>query len=185
MHDITFTRITGTAVRNVAMFRKAVGDAAADNVVIVTSKWDRVDPMVGERRQTQLAYHPQFFGDIVAAGAQMERYQKGESPSRIFQAIIRGYNYLPLQIQWEVVDKKKKIGKTAAGLLLGTDIKQSLKDTKNKYKEQLSQLKKQQDSLTRDEMKQMKTELKNIRNEKTKSLDFRSSLLNRRVNNKI
>lgn len=177
--------MSGTAVRNVAMFRKTVGDAAADNVVIVTTKWDRVDPVAGERRQSQLTWNPNFFGNIVHAGATMEKYQKGDSAIPIFHAIIRRYNYLPLQIQWEVVDKHKRINKTGAGLLLNGDLRQTLKDTKSRYKEQISQLKKHQDSLTRDEMKEMKTELKKAKTEQTKSLKFRSALINRRLSSKI
>ena len=54
MHDITNLRFSGSAVKNLRMFEKLVGEAALSNVVLVTNRWDTVDVNVGEKRLIEL-----------------------------------------------------------------------------------------------------------------------------------
>jgi hypothetical protein len=131
----------GSAVRNIKMFRKAVGDTAADNVVILTTKWDLVPSEVGNERHDQLAKDPNFFGSILATGAKMMKYVKVDaegvsttstSPIKFIEAIVQKPLNVPLQLPYELVDKHKKINKTAAGRVIMDDMRK--KQAENKYR---------------------------------------------------
>lgn len=91
MHDITNVRMGGTAVRNVAMFSSAVGEAAAKNVVILTTQWDLINQEVAERRFLQLRNEPNFFANIVKHGATMEKSRKGDRYDNIIETIVKRY----------------------------------------------------------------------------------------------
>lgn len=159
LHDITNKRMGGTAVRNIKMFRQAVGVTAADNVVIITTKWDLVPPEVGNERHEQLAKDPNFFGSILATGAKMMKYTRDNSgnmsitststevstaasttvptptptsPITFIKAIVQKPLAVPLQLPYELVDKRKKINKTSAGHVLADDMRR--KNAENKYR---------------------------------------------------
>lgn len=154
--------MAGSAVRNIKMFRKAVGDTAADNVVIITTKWDLVPSAVGNERHQQLAKDPNFFGSILGTGAKMMRYIKvnaegasttstsssavrfdesttpssstSTSPITFIEAIVQKPLTVPLQLPYELVDKRKKINKTGAGHILVDDMRKKTVENKLKYR---------------------------------------------------
>jgi hypothetical protein len=41
MHDIRSQRFSGSAMKNLRMFEKLVGEAVLSNVVLVTNSWER------------------------------------------------------------------------------------------------------------------------------------------------
>lgn len=68
MHRIVDNRVGGSALKNLNMFRKLVGDDYLSNVVLATTMWDKVDPEDGKARQKELV-KGKFWGGMMAAGA--------------------------------------------------------------------------------------------------------------------
>ena len=66
LHEITQTRMVGTAIRNLEMFKKLCGNDALVNVVLGTTKWGELRPEVGQKREKQLA--ELFWKDMIQRG---------------------------------------------------------------------------------------------------------------------
>jgi hypothetical protein len=170
----------GTAVRNIKMFKEAVGDYAADNVVIVTTKWPLVDKATGDTRHKQLGEGADFFRPLVEHGATMVK--NDEVPAEeIFATVIAKPLAVPLQLPYEVVDKKKKVNKTSAGGILSLDLKRTLNDAKSRYKQQEKDLKAQKKTLSPEELKRLKAEIKQAKEDKAREIKEKNALINQKV----
>ena len=63
IHDITTTRFTGTMLKNLRVFENLVGVDNFSNVILVTSKWDKlIDVKEGEIRESEIKQ--EFLGTI-------------------------------------------------------------------------------------------------------------------------
>jgi uncharacterized Zn finger protein (UPF0148 family) len=141
LHDITNTRVGGSAVRNIEMFGSVVGEQAANNVVVVTTKWDLVESSVADQRQRELAENPKFFGTILNRGATMEKYKQGSSPVGIVRSILRKDTRVTLKIQTEMAEGKT-IKETEAGGILNRAVEEALKEAEERHQKQIEDLKK-------------------------------------------
>jgi hypothetical protein len=56
--------------------------------VIVTTKWDLVDPQVGNRRHQRLSEHPQVFGPLTKKGTPVLKYRHDQSPTQIIDKLL-------------------------------------------------------------------------------------------------
>jgi hypothetical protein len=128
------------------MFNSVVGDAAAKNVVVVTTKWDIVDSSVANQRHAELADDFNFFGKILKAGATMEKYKQGDSPLGIIQYILKKHEHVSLQIQMEMAEGKK-IEDTAAAGILNREKEKALEEASVRHKKQMEDL---EESMRRD-----------------------------------
>jgi chromosome segregation ATPase len=145
----------GTSTRNFKMFRKLCGDAALQNVIIVTNRWGEVDPQVGEAREAELIREDDFFKPVLDKGAQMARHENTIlSAERIIRLILKN-NPLPLQIQIELVKDGKDISETSAGEELNRELNAQIK----KYKGEMRALKEEMRQATKDEDEETRTEL--------------------------
>lgn len=128
LREMTETRMRGSAVKNLRMFKELCGRDSLKNVVLVTTKWDSVDPQVGLDREKELKEN--WWKDMMDVGCRLERHN-GKAHSA--QAIIR--KMLPrsstvLQMQRELVDEKKNLSETTAGKTIVGELK--LLQIKNK-----------------------------------------------------
>jgi len=180
LHDITNIRMRGTAVRNIKMFKEAVGDYAADNVVIVTTKWPLVEKNTGDERHEQLGRGADFFLPLLDHGATMVK--NDEVPAdEIFAAVVAKPLTVPLQLPYELVDKKKKVIKTSVGDILSRDLKRALTDAKSRYKQQEKDLKAQKKVLSPEELKRLKAEIKQAKEEKAREVKEKNAAINQKV----
>ncbi|KAG5651163.1 hypothetical protein H0H81_009655 [Sphagnurus paluster] len=120
LHEITQTRMLGTARKNLDLFHDLCGKDAAKNVILVTTKWSEVPQAIGERRELQLReVHWKFMLDL---GSQLCRFTLDfDSGWHIVHKILQNSNSSDvdsLQIQTEIVDLEKIVPETAAGLNL-------------------------------------------------------------------
>jgi hypothetical protein len=88
LHDVTILRTGNSVIRMIGQFEKAIGTAAAKTVVIVTTKWDLVDPQVGNRRHQRLSEHPKIFGPLTAKGTPVLKYRHDHSPNPIIDVLL-------------------------------------------------------------------------------------------------
>lgn len=156
LHDITVTRVGGTAVKNIEMFNMVVGKAAAQNVVVVTTKWDLIGSEVGERREAQLKEDPQFFEPILNAGASMFRFGKGISPRNIIRYMLKRHNTpVTLQIQREMEEGKGVKG-TAAGGILNREVNEALKTAQEEHAREMERMRERMKNELNQELERKK-----------------------------
>jgi chromosome segregation ATPase len=121
-HRISDFKMGGTSTKNFKMFRKLCGDNSLQNVVIVTSMWEKVGIQVGEAREAELTREDFFFKPVLDKGAQMARHDNTVSSAKnIIRRIIDNHP-LPLQIQRELVDEYKNISETGASEELNREL---------------------------------------------------------------
>jgi hypothetical protein len=184
----------GTAVRNVKMFREAVGDAAAKNVVILTTQWDRINEEDGNRRLAELENRADYFGNIVAYGATMAKSKLGDRYGHILQLILKNHEEhkhsldgrldhpkeSEFQLQHEYAVENKRIDQTKAGRILDEDVTESLQDAYSRYERQIEDLMNQVDHRSPEDIKAMEHNLKEVIKNKRRQAKTKKDILKTR-----
>ncbi|KAG6917332.1 hypothetical protein DXG01_002903 [Tephrocybe rancida] len=121
LHEISQTRMLGTARKNLDMFNKLCGDAATKNVILATTKWSQIkDKEIGDRRESQLK--DRHWEGMVQLGAQMRRFSDTqESGWGIIQSILDralASDVDAVEIQKELVEVQTMLPDTQAGQAL-------------------------------------------------------------------
>ncbi|KAM6490517.1 P-loop containing nucleoside triphosphate hydrolase protein [Amanita muscaria] len=121
-HRISDFRVGGISRRNFKMFRQLCGDDNLKNVLIVTNMWGEVDPQIGLARENELSSTDIFFKPALERGAQFLRHDNTiESAYDIIRQVMKNHP-ITFQIQEELVDQKKDISETAAGIELNKEL---------------------------------------------------------------
>jgi hypothetical protein len=113
------------------MFHKLCGEDALEEVVLVTTKWYGIEEVVGKQREKRLK--ETHWKTMVDHGSQIRRYRGSyDSAWEIVNFICKKEEkeYLPIQIQKELVDLQKRITQTEAADALRNPLKISLVDQK-------------------------------------------------------
>jgi hypothetical protein len=160
------------------MFRQAVGDRAAQNVVIATTKWDLITSDVAAQRHKRLSEEDKFFGGLQNAGARIMACHKGQRV-QIIEQILENDQILALKIQEEIVIDKKKVKKTGAGQVLEQDIRKGHDQWLQRNEEQLKALTMEGSNWTPEEINSMKRELRNARRQRKKEVKAKEKALSR------
>ncbi|KAG6917337.1 hypothetical protein DXG01_002908 [Tephrocybe rancida] len=120
LHEISQTRMLGTARKNLDMFNKLIGKDATKNVVLATTKWGDIPDEVGGRREEQL--RERHWKWMVDLGAKLFRFTDSrESGWAIIQHILdqaAAQDVDAVEIQQELVEVKKILPDTEAGQAL-------------------------------------------------------------------
>lgn len=74
LHRITDPHLTGSARRNLLMFKKLCGERAYQSVVLATTMWGRVPLEEGERRENELVEKPAYWGSMCKLGSKVFHY---------------------------------------------------------------------------------------------------------------
>ncbi|KAG6820497.1 hypothetical protein H0H93_016304 [Arthromyces matolae] len=147
LHEITQTRMLGTARKNLDMFYKLCGPDASKNIVLATTKWGEIMGDVGDRREQQL--RDEHWKDIIGRGSTMARFERTQtSAQKIIKDILARDAITSVQIQSELVDIDKLLAETAAGQTL----RYSLKDLLELQKRMAVQLRAQGGEDVRDQI---------------------------------
>ncbi|CAA7262287.1 unnamed protein product [Cyclocybe aegerita] len=135
LHDISLKRFTGTARRNLEMFRRLCGQDALPKVIVVTTSWNLDTLESRERREVQMkSIH---WKPMMDAGAEVRRFDGtyGSAWEIVNVFLQRAANtrrdahlrrIVPLQIQRELVDFKLCIPQTDAGKVLLSTLEEAL-----------------------------------------------------------
>ena len=155
IHRISDNRFGGVAGRNFNMFRKLCGEPTLKNVVLVTNMWKEGSRDVNEAREGELS--SKFFRPALDKGAQMARhYNTLQSAHGIVQKIMANHP-APLRIQWELVDRQKKIVDTEAGRAITQELDGQIKRHEAELKRVLDdvmQAAKEKDEETKRELEE-------------------------------
>ena len=135
LHEITQTRMAGTAIRNLEMFKKLCGNDALANVVLGTTKWGELRPEVGQKREKQLA--ESFWKDMIQRGSiMMQVHNDASSAWRIVHHILANISIDFVLIQDELVEHRKSLSQTTAGQMLRYTMEELLEQRQKIAKEE-------------------------------------------------
>lgn len=142
--------MSGPSRFNLTLLEAICGLPTDTKLVIVTTMWPEHPDLARKRtledREKELASEKVCFGELIAQGAAMFRhYENGHRDSRLqtisAQRIIshllssQGHNTSHvLQLQREIVDERKALGQTAAGLAIAEKLQKALHESKQVMK---------------------------------------------------
>jgi len=141
LHRITDLRFQGSAKSVMSLFRQLVGDEALSNVVLATTQWSRVkeeDRPAAIAREQQLRDH--YWREMLDKNSMTRRFEGTTASAEGIIAQLISKSQVVLQLQKELVDEKKPLGKTGAGSLLKPKVDRKLKDTKAEIKKLKAEL---------------------------------------------
>lgn len=138
LHRITDNRFQGSTHNVLNLFRQLVGDEALGNVILATTQWSRVsekDMAAAIGREQEL--RDKYWREMLDADSMTTRFTGDKASAEGIVAQLLGKQHVVLRLQRELVDEKKSLGKTGAGLLLRPKIDWKMKESR----EELGKLK--------------------------------------------
>ncbi|GJE89958.1 hypothetical protein PsYK624_060730 [Phanerochaete sordida] len=161
MHRISDVRMTGISRQNFSMFRHLCGDNTLCNVLIVTNMWSEVTPERGDAREAELRTGDIFFAPALEAGATLVRHDGTLASAQAVLAHFSDASPRTLLIQQELIDEKKNIIDTSAGL----QIAGAIDELRKSYDRQLARIRREfQQALTEKE-EETRKEIERVRQE--------------------
>lgn len=129
MRSITDKRAGGTALRNINMFQRLLGERADRQVFLVTSRWDKLrDREIGDHRTEELTRVGGLWRDMHLRGSRNFPFDKSpESARRVVRAILDGriaHTPEALRIQEELVEDRRLLDETQAGRMVLSDMEE-------------------------------------------------------------
>ncbi|KAG1846609.1 P-loop containing nucleoside triphosphate hydrolase protein, partial [Suillus subalutaceus] len=124
LHDITQSRMFGTTLRDLDVFRKLCGEDAEKNVILVTTKWaDLITANEGPLAAREQELTSVFWKEMMAHGSTTDRFNQSR-PWDVMKPILANKTVVDaIQIQRELVDWGRKIPETDAGKALASKVK--------------------------------------------------------------
>lgn len=183
LQSLENVRAGGVVVRNIEIFRKTVGERAAKNVVIATTKWELATEAVAQRRHDQLSGSDKFFGTLMEEGAKFMSCRQGERQQVLDEVVRRHQEKICLLIQQEIVILEKKVRETEAGQLLEDSAKRAHKEWAEKTRLQIQQLMRDSNKWTTQEIKETKKEMKKANEDRKKELKSKQKVMSQRLKN--
>lgn len=164
LHRISDRRMGGIARENFRLFRKICGAGAMKNVFIVTTMWDdpTVTEQVGRARERELQTKEIFYQPAMREGARMVRHQNGsESARSIVSSLLVRRLAEELQMQHELVEERKTVPDTAAGL----DLLELYQRQEARHQQEIQALKRDMVDAGQEEIARLRDELSRTREE--------------------
>jgi hypothetical protein len=144
LQSIMDTRIYGSSLRNLKMFKDLVGPDPLGNVILATSRWgmaERVDLDRAVQREQELRTSEDFWAPMLQRGSHLARFEDTkDSALQLIMSLVE-QNPVILQIQKELVQDGKKLIDTAAG----NTVNEETKRLEEKYKAEIAQIQKEMD----------------------------------------
>jgi hypothetical protein len=126
LHRISDVRMGGMSRRTFFLFRKLCGTSSLKNIVIATTMWNKVTSKEGEERETELFTN--FFKSALDEGAKMDRHDDTKASAHRILSTFLDKTSITLKIQKEMVDRRKTVYLTDAGI----QVKYNLAERLNK-----------------------------------------------------
>jgi hypothetical protein len=171
LHRITDNRVPGMVMRSFNLVERMCGVDGARFAILVTTMWDEISPSGtlydrATQAERELMTTADYWGGMGGQGSQTQRWMgtRASALSILTTLLWISDNDGPvvLQIQRELIDEKKGLDDTSAGLELSRHhgaawqrLRQELKAARNSYQLALNA----QDSRSARNLKAQKTEL--------------------------
>ena len=176
LHRITDKRVGGTALKNLSMFEKLVGERNMGNVILLTTMWANLPPSEdGEMRVKALTGKGKFWGGMIASGATHEKYLGTKADAyRIVRRMLKN-RPVTLQIQDELA-RGTKLVDTAAG----KEVSDRLEEVQAKHAKEIEDLKEQMQLASERKNDELREEVKalyeNVQSEQKKAAEAKERL---------
>lgn len=176
LHCIANNRMNWSSKRNIDMFIALCGYSTYSNVAIATTFWNQQERQSFMQREAELRDDSAFFGGIVADGARLFRHgefgqdswQLSGSARSIVRHVVAQSRITPvvLLIQHELVDERKALDQTTAGVVVAGELHKVAKE----YKRQLAALQKEMKNTIREQDKSKKAKIADLQDETQRKL---------------
>jgi hypothetical protein len=130
----------GVSNKNVLMFQKLVGQTALDHVICCTTMWDREEDQVGIFASREEQLKKLYWVNMIGNHARVARHYHTPQSARSIIAQLVNLKPVTLKIQQELVDEKKELSQTAAGIEVNKELarlaerhRQELQETKEAF----------------------------------------------------
>lgn len=114
LHPINKTRVKGSDVQSLKIFKNLVGNDNFHNVVIGLTFHDREDPETAATRKRELCESRDFWADIIAGGATVTDIPFDKDKCISLIAKMAGKEKITLQVEREIFDENKPAAETSA-----------------------------------------------------------------------
>ncbi|KAL9636121.1 MAG: hypothetical protein Q9164_003026 [Protoblastenia rupestris] len=125
LHRITDPRMSGSAIKNLELFKLLCGKEAFPIVYLVTTRWNELaegsaDYQEAINREMQLCAGEKFWKPMIEAGSSVLRHERLDlsSTEAIVKSILQSRRKASLAIQIEMVVQKLCLNMTSAGEFL-------------------------------------------------------------------
>lgn len=153
LHRITDPRIGGVGRRTMSLFRQICGDDAMSHVILCTTRWDEVDPAMGENREREL--QDDFWREMLRKGSSLARHDNTPASAQKIVAKLLENAGISLKAQIEMVDEGKSYEQTSAA----KEVQAELERLIAKQAVEMENLKKELLSAHESDMASIKDEL--------------------------
>lgn len=162
LHNISHTRMAGSAMRNLFMFQKLMGEDCFPSIILATSFWGNVDPRVGAEREKELIGTDMFWGQMYKSGSQIVRHTGDRTSAlRILNILIERKHPIVTQIQKEMNEEDRDLDETSAGQQLNADIIKLQK----KHREEMANLHKDMEEAIAMQNKEAASQIAKLQDE--------------------
>jgi hypothetical protein len=181
LHRIFDNRLTGSAMKNLRMFRKLCGDQGLGSVVLATTHWSRVSADEGASRELELLWSPSMWKTLIEKGAAIRRQDNGKTSAlQILEYLVKLHRQTYLEIQIEMAGGAR-LEETAAG----SEVLEEVKQQKAKFDEEIKELRDEMEeaiaSRDRQKQKEIKEMMEEFEKNKIKALENERKLAADRV----
>jgi len=149
--------MAGSAAKNLRLFVDMCGQKAMTNVIIVTTMWSEVIEEDAVRREEELKRD--FWNDLLASGCQVSRFQETRESAWSIVDGITGKLGAQVQISSEMVDFRRKLNETTAGITLSKELGKLIKDRKDAARRLQEQAQDQNNKVMVEELKRQHKEI--------------------------
>ncbi|KAK1835660.1 P-loop containing nucleoside triphosphate hydrolase protein [Podospora conica] len=124
LHRIQDNRVSGSAAKNIDLFRELCGSESLASVVLATTMWDSLPTDKAEAREAELKGKKEFWGGLVESGCAVMRQDEGaKSAERIVRHVLEQRREVTLQIQEEIAEGVP-LHETGAGAVLEAELRE-------------------------------------------------------------
>jgi hypothetical protein len=116
LHRITDNRFQGSSVRTLQIFKEICGQGCLNNVILASTRWDKVTESEGADRENRLRGH--FWSYMISHGSTMTRFYGDRDFAHAMVSQLLGSGNIVLDIQRQMVDEGKTLDQTSAGALV-------------------------------------------------------------------
>ncbi|CAG8974728.1 hypothetical protein HYALB_00000338 [Hymenoscyphus albidus] len=125
LHRITDNRYQGSSVRTLDIFKEICGERALKNVILASTRWDKVEEHEGAAREPQL--REKFWSYMLDHGSKMTRYHGDRESAHAMISQLLGSGNVILDTQRQLVDEGKTLDETSAGAFVNGNISVAIK----------------------------------------------------------
>jgi hypothetical protein len=147
LHTIGETRMKGSHMTNLRMFKEMTGLDNMGSVVLVTTMWDRTDRELGKKRELELMETDKFWQPMIKNGSRVQRFMNDRpSALKIIGTLVDQHRKFVPKLQHEMSVEGKDLDQTNAGKAVNAKIIEQ----KEKHEQEKKDMEKQMEKALRE-----------------------------------